>query len=79
MRRNLIVSFILAYLIYTVILAILDATTFTSFLSPIWRAVMFVIVVPGLTFQLAYGVGPSCFPMVPTCILGDLISYVQGA
>lgn len=77
-RRNLIVSFILAYAFYTLVLVILDATTFTSFLSPVWRTVVFVVVVPGLAFQLAYGVGPSCFPMIPTCLLEDVVLYIQG-
>lgn len=76
-RRNLIVSFIMAYAIYMLVMLLLDATTFTSFLSPLWRSLMFVVVVPGLALQLAYGIGPSCFPMVPTCLLEDVILYVQ--
>lgn len=76
-RRNLVASFVMAYVMYMVAAAILDATAFTSFLSPFWRSVMFVVVVPGMGFYLAYGVGPSCFPMVPTCLMQDVILHVQ--
>lgn len=36
-----------------------------------------MFLVPWLAFQFAYGVGPACFPMIPTCLLQDAMLFVQ--
>lgn len=76
-KKNLVVSFILAYVVYIVSSWVLDATFITQVISPMWKNVMLLALVPWLGFQLAYGVGPTCFPMVPTCILQDVVLYLQ--
>lgn len=76
-RKNLIVSFAVAYLFYLVVSLILDSTFFTSFVSPLWKTVILVTVVPAMAFQLAYGIGPACAPMIPTCLLQDIVLYTQ--
>jgi hypothetical protein len=76
-KKNLIVSFILAYVIYIVSSWILDTTMITKVISPMWKNIMLLILVPWIGFQMAYGVGPTCFPLVPTCILQDAVLYVQ--
>lgn len=76
-KRNLVVSFILAYMIYVVSSWVLDTAMITKIISPMWKNIMLLILVPWIGFQLAYGVGPTCFPLVPTCILQDAVLYVQ--
>ena len=36
-----------------------------------------LVLVPATTVQLSYGVAATCFPMVPTCLLQDLILSAQ--
>jgi hypothetical protein len=76
-RKNLIVSFILAYAIYLLVSLILHATMITSVVGPAWRIFGLGFMVPWMAFQFAYGVGPSCFPMIPTCLLQDAILFVE--
>ena len=76
-RKNLIISFVISYAIYLAVTLLLDATMITSVLGPIWRLVGLYLIVPWLAFQMAYGVGPACFPMVPTCLLQDAMLFVQ--
>lgn len=75
--KNLIVSFIIAYGIYMISSWVLDATLITNLISPMWKNVMLTILVPWIGFQMAYGVGPTCFPLIPTCILQDAVLYLQ--
>jgi hypothetical protein len=70
-------SFILSYVIYLLISLILHATMITGVVGPVWRIFGLWFMVPWLAFQFAYGVGPACFPMVPTCLLQDVMMFVQ--
>jgi hypothetical protein len=76
-RKNLIVSFIISYAIYLLITLVLDATLITGVLGPVWRIFGLGFLVPWMALQFAYGVGPACFPMVPTCLLQDVILFVE--
>lgn len=76
-RKNLVISFILSFAIYMVITFLLEATMITSFLGPVWRIFGLTLLVPWMAFQMAYGVGPACFPMVPTCLVQDIMLFVQ--
>lgn len=76
-RKNLVVSFMISYGIYLGISFLLDATMITGIIGPVWRIFGLAIFVPWMAFQMAYGVGPACFPMVPTCLLQDVMLFVQ--
>ena len=76
-RKNLVVSFIIAYVVYVAVSALMDAMLITRIISPLWKNAMLLIVVPWIGFQLAYGVGPTCFPMLPTCLLQDIVLQLQ--
>lgn len=76
-RKNLFSSFIVAYVLYLVLSVLLDAMLITRIVSPLWKNAMLLVLVPWLGFQLAYGVGPTCFPMVPTCLLQDVMMQLQ--
>ena len=76
-RKNLVVSFMIAYGIYLIISLLLSATFLTSIVGPVWRIAGLWVFVPWMAFQFAYGVGPSCFPMVPTCLLQDVMLFVE--
>lgn len=76
-RKNLVVSFIISYLIYLLISLVLQATMITGIIGPVWRIFGLWFLVPMLAFQFAYGVGPACFPMVPACLLQDVMLFVQ--
>jgi len=38
---------------------------------------LFLIAAPVIAFYLSYGFSPACVPMIPTCLLQDVIDVVQ--
>lgn len=69
--RNILMSFVVSYLIYWFV------TTALSFLGIQGISYLAWILVPILAMWLAYGVSPICFPMIPTCLMEDLINVTK--
>lgn len=70
-RRNLAISFVVAYVMYLcvdVVLFQLNARGLSTFVY---------LSIPLATIYIAYGVSPACVPMVPTCLFQDAVSVVQ--
>jgi hypothetical protein len=42
-----------------------------------WVATLYLLSYPGFILWYAFGVPPSCFPMVPTCLLADVIATME--
>ena len=40
-------------------------------------AYLYIRLLPLIVLWYVYGVGPSCFPMLPTCLLSDLVSIAE--
>ena len=72
-NRNLVISLVFAYLIY------LGVATVFGFLNLRGINVFLYALIPVLTMWLAYGISPMCLPMIPTCLLEDVISNFQVA
>lgn len=79
-RRNLLVCFVAAILFWGLIGAMLSYLPggVGTILQVLVYASMWVLV-PGTTVQLSYGMAVTCFPLVPTCLLQDLILGMQAA
>lgn len=69
--RNLFTSFIIAYLGYWLVATALSFLGIQGLGNLLW------FLIPPLAFWLAYGISPSCFPMVPTCLVEDFINITQ--
>lgn len=77
-RRNLVMSFLVAYAVFVIICTLVESIPVVGLaLSPLWKGLALSIFVPGLAFQLAYGVGPACIPMVPTCLMEEILVHLQ--
>lgn len=70
-NRNMVMSFIIAYLIYLVIYTVFSTLNLKGIASFVWLAI------PMMTIWLAYGMAPTCLPMIPTCIITDVIDTLQ--
>lgn len=70
-NRNIITSFIVAYAIYWVISSLL------SFLGIQGLSYFAWILIPILALWLSYGLSPICFPMIPTCLVDDIINVTE--
>ena len=53
-RKNLVISFVLSFVMYLIVTAILDATVLTSFMSPIWRIFGLTVLVPWLVILFLF-------------------------
>lgn len=40
-------------------------------------ATLFFVSIPSLVLWYSFGVAPSCFPLIPPCVLGDFIELVE--
>lgn len=70
-NRNLVVSLLMSYIIYWIAITLLSSAGLRGMSTPLF------LLVPVLTLWLAYGMAPTCLPMVPTCILQDIVTTVQ--
>lgn len=72
-KRDLIMSIILFIVLYLVVQMVASSTGFTFLTSTLFYSA------PLLLIWYVYGVAPSCFPMLPTCLLSDLIAAAEYA
>ena len=70
-KRDLIMSIVVFVLLYTLIQWV-GAATGLSILST-----AFFYGSPLLLLWYVYGVAPSCFPVLPTCLVSDLVAAMQ--
>lgn len=70
-ERNVVISLLIVYVAYVVISAVL------GFFKLSGLATLLFALIPILAIYLAYGLGPTCFPMIPTCLAQDIISIIQ--
>lgn len=66
-KRDLVMSIFVFILLYLAIVAIANAIGLP------YLSFYFVLTSPILIVWYAYGVGPACFPLIPTCLIEDLI------
>jgi hypothetical protein len=70
--KDLIMSTVVFLLFYTGVRVVTGALGLGSALST-----LFLLSYPGFILWYAFGTPPSCFPMVPTCLLSDLIATLE--
>jgi hypothetical protein len=70
-NRRIFVSLVISYIFYLVI------STLMGFVGLKGVANITFYLIPFITLWLAYGLSPMCLPMIPTCILSDIIESVQ--
>jgi hypothetical protein len=70
-NRRIFVSLILSYLLYLII------ATLLGFVGLRGLAGSLFYLIPFIALWLSYGLSPMCIPMIPTCILSDIIESVQ--
>jgi hypothetical protein len=70
-RRRIAISLGLSYVLYLIIATSLEFVGLKGIAIYLWY------VIPFVTMWLSYGVSPTCLPMVPTCVLSDIIESVQ--
>lgn len=70
-RRHIAMSLVLSLIFYVVM-----STIFTSIGLDGLKFVLWFII-PTMTLWLSYGLSPMCLPMLPTCIVDDLMSSLQ--
>lgn len=76
-RRNIVMCGLLAVIGWVVVAWVASSIPLIGWpLSTIVMASM-VVLVPSTAIHLAYGTGLTCFPMVPTCIVQDLVYTLQ--
>lgn len=69
--RDLIMSTVVFGLLYA---GLSVASSALGFALPV---AALLVAYPSFILWYAFGVAPTCFPLVPTCLLGDVISAVQ--
>lgn len=72
-RRNILVCFFVSVALWLVVAFVLSLLPIGGNTLMILVIVSMLTLVPGTTIQLAYGIAPTCLPMVPTCIVQDII------
>ena len=70
-RRNIVLSFIMAYIIYWLMATVL------GYMGIQGHPLLYLLVVISLTFWLAYSMAPTCVGMLPSCLLTDLLGVVD--
>jgi hypothetical protein len=70
-NRRIFISLVLACAFYFIVATVL------GFVGLKGIAGMMLYLIPFITLWLAYGFSPMCLPMIPTCILSDIIESVQ--
>ena len=69
--KDLIMSTVVFALAYVLILAVAGA------LGVRFLATLFLLSYPGFILWYAFGMSPSCFPMLPPCLLADVIATLE--
>jgi hypothetical protein len=69
-NRRIFISLILAYFLYVIVSTVMRSVGF-----PGLGRFMFIFI-PFIALWLSYGLSPLCLPMIPTCILSDIIASV---
>ena len=72
-KRDLLMSIVLFVLLYLMVQMLASATGFTFLTSALFYGAPFILL------WYVYGVAPSCFPILPTCLLADLIAAAEYA
>ena len=72
-KRDLLMSIVLYVVLYLVVGMVANATGFTFLTTVMFYGSYFVLL------WYVYGVAPSCFPMLPTCLLADLVAAAEYA
>jgi hypothetical protein len=70
-NRRIFVSLVIAYWFYWICSTMLIRVGLTGIAGALIYAIPFV------TLWLAYGLSPLCVPMIPTCIMTDVVESVQ--
>ena len=70
-KRDLIMSIVLFVLLYLVVQMFAGATGFTFLTSVLFYGSPFILL------WYVYGVAPTCFPVLPTCLLADLLTAAE--
>ena len=70
--KDLVMSSVVFILIYFFIVRPVTSGFGVGFLS-----VMYILSYPWFILWYAFGTAPSCFPMVPTCLLSDIIATLE--
>lgn len=70
--KDLVMSCVILVLAYFALVRPLSKGLGLGFLQ-----VAYVLASPSLILWYVFGMGPSCFPMVPTCLLSDVIATME--
>jgi hypothetical protein len=70
-NRRIFLSLIVSYLLYLII------ATMLGFVGLRGVAGVLFYLIPFVSLWLAYGLSPTCIPMIPTCMLSDIIESLQ--
>lgn len=71
-KKDLVASAVLLVLLYVVVAYV------SSLIGIPILGVAFVLVFVPLLLWYAYGMAFTCFPMIPTCLLDDVVSFLNG-
>ena len=75
-RKNIFVCMVVAYAIWYVVGLVIGTVPGAGVLYVVVYSFMWVLV-PITAVQLSYGMAATCFPMLPTCLLQDLVVSLQ--
>jgi hypothetical protein len=70
-NRRIVISLVLAYILYLLVATVMGFVGLKGIAGIMWYLIPFV------ALWLAYGLSPLCLPMIPTCMLSDIIESVQ--
>lgn len=76
-RRNILVCFFVSVLLWLAVAFVASLLPVGGTAAMITIILSMLVLVPYTTVQLAYGIAPTCFPMVPTCIVQDIIHVAK--
>jgi hypothetical protein len=76
-RRNILVCGIVAYIAWALLAAIVSTIPLVGTSAGTLINAGMIALVPVTALHLAYGMGVTCFPLVPTCAVQDLVTTVQ--
>jgi hypothetical protein len=75
-RRNLFVCLVISFAIWYAVGFMLSCIPGAGVFNVMLYSFMWILV-PVTAIQISYGVGIACFPMIPTCMVQDLIVTVN--
>lgn len=70
-KRDLLMSIVVFVLMYTMIQWLASVTGLSVLSSAFFYAA------PLMLLWYVYGVAPSCFPILPTCLVSDLVAFIE--